>query len=364
MISKIYIDDRVADKEAAHQITRELGLPVETVSSPSGIYQWISEQSDPIGAGKKILFLTENKGPFIRKCPGTQSYTCCGYQILHIGAFCTMDCSYCILQAYFHPPLLQFFVNHDRLRAELKEHFLKQEISRIGTGEFTDSLIWEKWTSLSGMLIPLFASQERSILELKTKTTRIGKLKDICHNRKTILSWSLNTPAVINREERKTPPLQERLAAARQCEEMGYPLAFHFDPVVVYDGCEADYRAVIDLLFQSVSFENIAYISIGSFRYMPDLGPIIETRFPSSAILNGEFITGIDGKMRYFKPIRMKIYRVIIDAIRAHSPDAFIYFCMEDDEVWNGCMGFLPQDRGGLSHMLDQRVQHICHLKR
>lgn len=363
MLSKIYIDERVVDSTVVHEITAMLKIPVETVSSPTAVYQWIAGQADPISAGKEILFLTENKGPFIRKCPGTQFYTCCGYQILHIGTFCTMDCAYCILQAYFHPPVLQYFVNQDRLQAELKDLFSKNETTRIGTGEFTDSLIWEKWTTLSDMLVPLFASQDRAVLELKTKTTLTKKIERFDHNRKTILSWSLNTPAIIATEERRTPSLKERIAAAKRAQDMGFPLAFHFDPVVVYDGCEEAYRAVVDLLFQSVSPENVAYISIGTFRYMPDLAGIIQTRFPDSRILNGEFIAGIDNKMRYFKPIRMGIYRVIIEAIRAVSPEVFIYFCMEDDEVWKHCIGFLPQEHGGLSTMLDKRVQKICHLK-
>jgi len=362
-ISKIYIDQAVSDSPVVKKITSCLSIPFETVPNSQHIYQIVSDQADPVSAGKQVLFLTENKGPFIRKCPGTHNYTCCDYQILHIGTFCTMDCSYCILQAYFHPPVLQYFVNHDALKTELRELFEKETISRIGTGEFTDSLIWEVWTDTSEMLVPMFAAQERAVLELKTKTTHVAKMGSFDHKRKTILSWSLNTPAIIRSEERKTSSLQARLSAARTCEQMGYPLAFHFDPVFIYEGCESDYQKVVKDLFDAVSKENITYISIGSFRYMPSIYHIIERRFPQSRILYGEFVTGLDGKMRYFKPLRMRIYKVIIDAIRKFAPDVLVYFCMEDDEVWNTCMGFLPTSFGGLGHMLDRRVQKICHLK-
>lgn len=363
-ISVIYIDQAVVDLPVVKTIRSRLNrLPFEIIPTSQHLYQIVSDEVDPVSAGKQVLFLTENKGPFIRKCPGTQNYTCCDYQILHIGTFCTMDCSYCILQAYFHPPVLQYFVNHDALKKELDALFAKDTIARIGTGEFTDSLIWEMWTDTSDMLIPMFATQKNAVLELKTKTTHISQMSRFDHNRKTILSWSLNTPAIIGSEERKTTSLQSRLVAARACEQMGYPLAFHFDPVVIYDGCEGDYQRVVEDLFNSVSPDNIAYISIGSFRYMPALYQIIERRFPKSRILYGEFIPGLDGKMRYFKPLRMQIYKVIIDAIRKIAPEVFVYFCMEDDEVWHTCMGFLPQSSGGLGVMLDKRVQEICHLK-
>jgi hypothetical protein len=73
--------------------------------------------------GKQVLYLTRNKGGFLKPCPGTREYTCCDYQILHVASFCTMDCSYCILQSYFHPPLLQFFVNREDLDRELTDLF-------------------------------------------------------------------------------------------------------------------------------------------------------------------------------------------------------------------------------------------------
>ena len=189
MIRKIFIDRSVTGQPVVDKIVSHLNLPVETVGSQESVYQIVAAAPDPIAAGKQVLLLTENKGPFIRKCPGTQYYTCCDYQILHIGTFCTMDCSYCILQAYFHPPVLQFFVNHDTLKAELHTLFNTGSIKRLGTGEFTDSLIWEPWTGLSAdLLVPMFAEQDRAMIELKTKTVQIDRLLALSHNYKTILS--------------------------------------------------------------------------------------------------------------------------------------------------------------------------------
>jgi spore photoproduct lyase len=133
--------------------------------------------------------------------------------------------------------------------------------------------------------------------------------------------------------------------------------------MVIYDGCEEEYRKVVEKLFSSVSPDNIVWISIGTFRFMPSLKPIIQKRFPESKIIYGEFISGLDGKMRYFKPLRIELYRKMISWIRKYAPDVLIYFCMEDDEVWQKSMGFVPQDRGGLPRMLDNSAVNICGLK-
>ena len=361
-VTALYIDAQVADWPETRSICSRFDVPVKTVANADDVYADVAAAPDPVRRGKQVLYLTRNKGAFIRQCPGTSHYTCCGYKILHVGTFCTMDCAYCILQSYFHPPVLQYFLNHADLNVELEQLFATGTTHRLGTGEFTDSLIWEPWTGLSAGLIRKFADQDCCVLELKTKTTFIDTLLDLPHRRRTILSWSLNTERVIGSEERGTASLDARLKAAARCAAQGYPLAFHFDPIVIDDGCEEEYRRTVARLFAVIDPRHIVWISLGALRFMPDLKGVVQSRFPQSKIVYGEFITGLDGKMRYFKPLRMKIYRAIAQAIRAHAPDVCLYFCMEDDEVWQDALGFRPADRGGLARMLDDAAVRQCGL--
>lgn len=361
-IRRIYIDDDAVDDSVAEQVCRRIGLPVKRVNHPVEIYQQISASPDPEAAGKSVLLLTRNKGRFIRNCPGTTHYTCCGYQILHVGAYCSMDCAYCILQAYYHPPVLHFFTNHDQMHEELQSFFDQGIVGRIGTGEFTDSLIWEPLFPLARQLVERFSHQDTGILELKTKTAAVDGLLALSHNRKTIMAWSLNTQTVIKHQERATAGLSARIAAAEKCQARGYRLAFHFDPMILYPGCYADYEAVVQRLFARIDPAKIVWISIGSFRFMPELKEVIARRFPDSRIIYGEFIKAMDGKMRYFKPLRIGLYRHLIASIRANAPDVLIYFCMEDDEVWEKALGFTPAAHGGLARMLDERAASMCDL--
>lgn len=362
-LKKLYIDERVADAPLVADIRASLDLPCEMVSDASEVFQKVSAAKAPVRKGKEVLFLTRNKGAFVRKCPGTRNYTCCGYKILHIGTFCVMDCSYCILQSYFHPPVLQFFANQEDMLPELDALFAEKGIHRVGTGEFTDSMIWEWWIPLSDILVPRFSEQSRAILELKTKTTAVDALEHLPHNKKTIMAWSVNTEAVIRSDERHTTSLSSRLRAAAKCASWGYPLAFHFDPMVIYEGCEADYKAVIEKIFAHVSPADVVWISLGTFRFMPSLKPIIQDRFPDSKIIYGEFIPGLDGKMRYFKPLRIRLYQKVVSWIREVAPEVCVYFCMEDEEVWEKSMGFVPSERGGLPKMLDLRAKKCCELR-
>ncbi len=247
--------------------------------------------------------------------------------------------------------------------AALDTVFAERGIRRIGTGEFTDSLIWESIDPISEKLIHKFAAQEQTILEIKSKSVHINHLLGLAHNRKTIMAWSLNTESVVAGQERGTSSLDARLRAASRCQAHGYPLAFHFDPLIIYPGCENDYLAVLDRLFNTVDPSGIVWISLGSFRFMPDLKPIIESRFPVSKIIYGEFIKGMDGKMRYFKPLRMRLYKRLAAYIQRHAPAVTAYFCMEDDEAWEHAFGFTPAEKGGLPAMLDRAAIQHCGLR-
>lgn len=361
-ITHLYVDQEVAEFPKTQTFIERLGLTPEILTDSTTLFETIKESADPWEKSKKILLLSRNKGSFLKACPGTKEYTCCGYLILHIGSYCTMDCSYCILQSYFHPPVLQYFMNRDDLMKELDKVLSEPKIRRIGTGEFTDSLIWEKWSDLTPQLIRRFAGQRHAILELKTKTTAVHRLRGLAHQNKTIMSWSLNTPRIISSQERGTTSLKARLRAAAQCQSWGYPLAFHFDPMVIYPGCEEEYREVITLLFNCISAQSVVWISLGTFRFIPALKSVIEKRFPGSNIPYGEFIPGLDGKMRYFKPLRIRLYRSMVTWIKEVAPHTTVYLCMEDDQVWRESFGFIPESKDGLSAMLDESAMRHCDL--
>ena len=309
--------------------------------------------------GKDTLHLLSYRGEFLKPCPGTTNHICCGYQILNVGTNCPLDCSYCILQSYFNNPNLRVFANLDQEIGDVISAVRNdpENIYRIGTGEFTDSLALDELTGWSGLLIPLFSRLQNAVLELKTKTTRIGGLLEARERDRIIVSWSLNSPFIVSTEEHRAAGLKKRLEAARTCQQEGYVLGFHFDPMIPHRGWKEGYLRTLEMLDRYIDPEGIIWISLGSFRYIPSLKEIIRRRHPGTHILDGEFITGLDGKMRYFKPIRMELYEFMRKNLEKWHPDLGLYLCMESDEVWSSSMGWSPGDSDGLRDYLDGRVR-------
>jgi spore photoproduct lyase len=357
-IRRLLIERGAEDDSITHRIrTRLPGVPTEYVG-PDDLA--LSEDSDELD--KQSLRMIHFNGDFLKPCPGTRRYICCGYQILHVGINCPMDCSYCFLQSYLNQPSLRIFSNiEDTLDAITRViDTYPTRIFRIGTGEFTDSLALDYLTGWTDMLVPVFSSKKNCILELKTKTTYIEELiqkRDL--GRRIIAAWSLNTPQVIAREERHTAPLENRILAARRCQQAGFVVAFHFDPLIHYPHWREGYEDVVGLMERHIDPEKVIWISIGSFRYMPELKPVIRRRFPETHIFNGEFVPGMDGKLRYFRPIREEMYGLIGDRLRRWHRDLGVYLCMESDEVWRHSLGWSPETSANLSRYLDERVRKL-----
>jgi spore photoproduct lyase len=230
------------------------------------------------------------------------------------------------------------------------------KIFRIGTGELTDSLALDWLTGFTRYLVPFFAEHKNAFLELKTKTVEIDTLEHLKHEGQTIISWSLNTPKIIAVEEYKTCSLNERLHSARRCTDWGYRLGFHFDPLVHYPEWEADYQATVNQLFETIPARQIAWISLGALRLPPGLRAIMLQRFPNSPLPLGEFVLGIDGKGRYFRPLRRSMYQKMAQWIRGHNPKQVIYLCMESPQVWRQSLGWEPSS-SEVASMLDDSVR-------
>ncbi|RMG05681.1 MAG: hypothetical protein D6726_00830 [Nitrospirae bacterium] len=172
------------------------------------------------------------------------------------------------------------------------------------------------------------------------------------HGGKTVVSWSLNTPFIIEREERGTAPLEARLRAIRKVAEAGYLLGFHFDPMIYYPGWREDYTCLVREVFKGIPPDRVAWISVGSLRFNPEMKRLIESNYPDTGITAEEMIAGDDGKMRYVKPLRLEMYRHMYKQIReAVGGDPLVYLCMERWDMWQRVLGFVPDSIGHLDYM-------------
>ena len=354
----------VQEAAAADRLTRDIlerlhGIPTGTIRDPEAVLDELNGSSDPHASAKRTLILTRFPGQFMKACPGAGAEVCCNYYVLNFASNCHLECTYCVLQSYLTNPALMVFTNSDTLVGEVRERLSlsPQQTFRIGTGEMADSLALDSITQYSRILVPLFAELPNGILELKTKSDQIMNLERLDHRGRTVVSWSVNSRRICREEELKTASFDDRLAAARKCQEWGYRVGFHFDPLIYYEGWEAEYESAVKDILRAVDPRKIAWISLGALRFTPHLRDIMRARFPKSRIPYGEFVPGHHGKLRYFRPIREEMYRSMHHWIRREAPEVFVYLCMENKAVWEGGFGAAPGGTEDLSCQMDNLVQ-------
>jgi len=358
-VDEIWIEEEAREEPLTLEILRK--LPKARVLVGKEVNEakaCLDLDADPIARGKRALRLLKHKGAFLKPCPGTPEYVCCGLQILSTGQGCPMDCRYCALQAYFNRPTLELFVNIDDLLDELRRHLHVHSgrYHRICTGEFTDSLALDHLIGLAPKLVEFFASAPNASLEIKTKTDFVEPLLDLHPQGRSILSFSLNSARIVQTEERRAASLARRLSAAVRGQLRGYRLAFHFDPVIPYDGWEADYDETVDEIFRQVDPRAVAWISLGVLRFVPSLKEAALFRFGPVSYFHDEFLQGLDGKYRLPVERRIAVYRRLSVRILTRCPDARIYLCMESPYVWEQALGLEMNSDKDLTRYLDEAV--------
>jgi spore photoproduct lyase len=330
--SKIFIEENALTDE----ITKKVLL-----NYPNVVSETISHKEDlpalSLTEGKRTLWLTRFKGKFLKPCPGTaDKYRCCNYLIINETTNCPIDCTYCILQGYINNPAVTIYTNYDQIIQELQQLSVlnPKRILRVGTGELTDSLALDPVIGLSSKLINSLVNTKNIILELKTKTNHIRHILN--HNpHRVVMSWSVNPDAYVRSDEHKSAPLLLRLQAAQKAARKGFLIGLHFDPIIYLEDWAEQYRTLVQQISEHLE---------GHQRYPPQLKEMIQNRFPKNKILLAEQITGLDGKKRYLKPIRLEIYEKIVNSIREKLGNVFMYFCMESEDVWQKVLDKNPQD--------------------
>lgn len=289
---------------------------------------------------KEVLILKEFMGRKFQKCPGSPNVICCNYYLLNTCFNCLYNCTYCFLNSYLNSYGIVQFVNLDELSELIKIHCegVNHPV-RIGTGEFTDSLMFDEMTSIAINLIESTASIPNLFLEFKTKSSNVNHLEEIKNKGNAVLAWTINTQKNIDLYEDGASDIYERIEAASRAQKSGYNTAFHFDPIIKYDNFIQEYFSVIEFMAENLDPSKIVWISLGCFRYSPGFKDIIKNSFPDEKLTVEEMFPGCDGKYRYLTTERTEIFIRFKEKINSLFPGVFIYLCMEDSDMWSSVFG-------------------------
>jgi len=252
---------------------------------------------------------------------------------LRLASGCLHKCAYCERTTW-----IRIFLTVEDLLDRLDAHIQEMPSWKhyFADGD-TDLMCLEPEYGASELLIRYFAEQNGRYLHLTTKSDNVDHLLDLEHKGKTILSWTLSPERMSRAIERGVPCLDRRLEAMRKCHQAGYLVRCRFSPIIPLRDWQADYRAMIARLFQTVTpqaitlwtFSHTDLANIG-LMFDPDM---LEEEYLAAATAGADQMRGL--RSSPFPPeTRARIYRFIIDEVRRVDAHVPVSLCLETADMW------------------------------
>ncbi|MBU1935993.1 hypothetical protein KKG05_01215 [bacterium] len=201
-------------------------------------------------------------------------------------------------------------------------------------GELQESLAFERaykelaGQSLTEMLIPRFAEQEKTQLLFLSKSVEIKYAKKLIPTDRVIFSWSVNSETAANRWEKGAPRPSKRFEAAEEMKKLGWTIRFRLDPMIPYKGWQEDYAETIERI-NSIAPE---MVTLGTIRASNTLVAHTKRNGRNTSVFR--FLKEKDPsdfKWRIPYEQQLELYKFALDRL---NPSINISLCKEDKKLW------------------------------
>lgn len=327
---RVYIEECIREHPLTKKILSVLeSVPVTFIQDHRNIGKE-KTFTERASKDKNCLALAYKKGELVKSIGRMED----GQFYLFHETDCRYDCEYCYLQYYFQTKIPVIFVNRDEVLSRIEAILRSRECAYFHAGEVSDALAFDDLTQFSLDIAKLFSRYENGKIELRTKSTKIENLISIDNPPRNIIpSWTFSPQKIVETIEHKTPSFEQRLNAAKKCQESGYTIGVRLDPVVRVDVWEREYKQMVVRLLTVLDTANIDYISLGTLKHNKMLFDAIKNRFPGSPAILGEMLPSSDGKYRYLKFLRVELYKKMISWIRDIDSNLKVELSLESDEI-------------------------------
>jgi len=332
MFNRVFVEEECFDSPQVHQL-REKFSSIE--------FKKIDRIDHYFGRVKKPylqkrdglnLYIGQKRGELIKLAP--PAYGLSGEpHFYYVHAYnCIYECEYCYLQGHFDSPDLVWFINHEEVIQAMSDKLqdFSQEKVWFHAGEFSDSLALSHLTNELPLYHDFFKHHPQALWELRTKSVNIKEILKLSPLPNMYISFSLSPQKESQEIDLLTPRTSHRLKAMQELVAKGFHIAVHLDPIIHSDDFVEKYQVLISQMKEHFPLEKVAYLSLGVVRFTKDVYHQVQKNYPESRMHAQEFIKGLDGKVRYPRPMRLwmlqKIKQLCLDQGMIEKQ---IYLCME-----------------------------------
>jgi spore photoproduct lyase len=275
-------------------------------------------------------------------CPVASEKTiCCNLQTIDAVENCVFGCSYCTIQTFYGKDIL--------IQKDIKEKLDAIPIDpnrfyHFGTGQSSDSLAWGNRNGILDAHCNFAAEHPNILMEFKTKSDNINYFLETKIPENIVCSWSLNTPVIIETEEHFTASLDERISSARTLADKGIKVAFHFHPLVWYEGWIKDYPKIANRLINEFDLDEVLFISFGSITLIKPVIQKIRNLGNPTKTLQMEFVKDPHGKLTYPDNLKINMFKQMYEVFKPWRENIFFYLCMEKASIWEESLNYVYEN--------------------
>lgn len=268
MIDLIYVERAVADSPGARRILDRFPRATRVDCDRYGEIFNGNRQNFRLQKRRPALILAEKIGEPVLPVPDGYGVGAARNYYFSPMLNCLYDCRYCFLQGMFRSANYVVFVNDGHFHSAIERTAVEADGESVFffSGYDCDSLALEPLTGFVEAILPLFERLPEAGLELRTKSLQLRPLIDRDPLPNVVAAYSLTPEAVSRRFEHGVPPLEKRIEAMVRLQRQGWPIGLRFDPLILHEGFEANYRDLLDRVFAVLDAGRLHSVSLGPFR--------------------------------------------------------------------------------------------------
>ncbi len=282
-----------------------------------------------------------------------------GEYILSYATSCNLGCEYCYLNFVKTPSKPVLYENKDFLFKEIEE-FIETQNEKyfyLNCGETADSLLTIEHTLLAEGIIDFLSTMageynKNVTIEIRTKTNNVEKMINVGNkNVKVVFATSLIPENIRKTVEPLVSCVDERIENLIKAIDKGMLLGLRFEPIIIRNLDNRNTEIVIKEMMSeyeelirktsdliSDNKDKIHTISLSLLRFTKKQFKQLVDR--KSNIVWPEMVLCPDGKYRYSRPIRIEIYKNLVELLKKYFGNSIvnkIYLAIEFDYIWKAC---------------------------
>ena len=300
--SHIYIEEQARDYTFTSRILKNFPNSIQVgIDNYQEVFHRANQQFVIQKNHLNLILAVKNDGLLYAGSSQCQDYASPNFYYTTPVLNCIYDCSYCFLQGKYSSANLVVFVNQDdfftAVHRELPKRRDLEKPLFLALSYDTDLMATENRIPISRDWIEFARSEDDLLVEIRTKSSAFSTFANIPATDQVLLAWTLSPQEVIDKYERLTPSLEQRLTAVNKALAAGWQVRLCIDPIMPVDDWEQIYTSFVNLIFTILPPDKIFDINVGTFRMNATFYKRIKKLCPNSDLYfqlsakKGEIVT-------------------------------------------------------------------------